>query len=66
MCHPLRITTNLTEKWRLMSRRTRTLLLTATNLLYPKAPESVTKKLKLKRQKAKWYHDRSSRSLREM
>ena len=40
---------------RLMSRRTRTLLLTATNLLYPKVPESVTEKLKLKRQKAKWY-----------
>jgi len=45
---------------RLMSRRTRTLLLTAANLLYPKVPESVTEKLKLKRQKAKWYHDRSS------
>ena len=51
---------------RLMSRRTRTLLLTATNLLYPKVPESVTEKLKLKRQKAKWYHDRSSRSLPEI
>jgi len=51
---------------RLMSRRTRTLLLRATNLLYPKVPESVTEKLKLKRQKAKWYHDRSSRSLPEI
>ena len=51
---------------RLMSRRTRTSLLTATNLLYPKVPESVTEKLKLKRQKAKWYHDRSSRSLPEI
>ena len=50
----------------LMSRRTRTLLLTATNLLYPKVPESVTEKLKLKRQKAKWYHDRSSRILPEI
>ena len=51
---------------RLMSRRTRTLLLRATNLLYPKVPESVTEKLKLKRQKAKWYHDRSSRRLPEI
>ena len=51
---------------RLMSRRTRTLLLTATNLLYPKVPESVTENLKLKRQKAKWYHDRSSRILPEI
>ena len=42
---------------RLMSCRTRTLLLTATNLLYPKVPESVTEKLKLKRRKAKRYHD---------
>ena len=49
-----------------MSRRTRTLLLTATNLLYPKVPESVTEKLKLKRRKAKWYHDRSSRTLPEI
>ena len=40
---------------RLMSRRTRTLVLTATNLLYHKVPESVTEKLNLKRQKAKWY-----------
>lgn len=51
---------------KLMSRRTRTLLLTATNLLYPKVPESVIEKLKLKRQKAKWYHDRSSRILPEI
>ena len=48
---------------RLMSRRTRTLLPTATNLLYPKVLENVTEKLKLRRQKAKWYHDRSSRNL---
>ena len=50
---------------RLMSRHTRTLLPTVTNLhvLYPKVPEKVTEKLKLKRQKAKWHHDRSSRNL---
>ena len=41
-----------------MSRCTRILLLTATNLLYPKVPKSVTEKLNLKRQKGKWYHDR--------
>ena len=51
---------------RLMSRHTRTLLPTATNLLHPKVPESVIEKLKLKRQKAKWYHDRSSRILPEI
>lgn len=43
---------------RLMSRRTRTLLSTATNLLYPKVPENVDQLLKLKRQKTKFYHDR--------
>ena len=51
---------------RLMSRRTKTLLPTATNLLYPRVPENVGEKLKLKRQKAKWYHDRSARSLPEI
>ena len=51
---------------RLMSRRTRTLLPTASNLLYPKIPENVNAKLKLKRQKAKWYHDRTSRTLPEL
>ena len=51
---------------RLMSRRTRALLLTAINPLYSKVPESVTEKLKLERQTAKWYHDRFSRSLPEI
>ena len=51
---------------RLMCRRTRTRLPTATSLLYPKVPESVTEKLKIKRQKAKWYHDRSTRTLPEL
>ena len=49
-----------------MSRRTKTLLPTATNLLHPRVPENVGEKLKLKRQKAKWYHDRSARSLPEI
>ena len=51
---------------RLMNRRTRTLLPTATNLLYPKVPVDVNEKLKWKRQKAKWYHDRSARALPEI
>ena len=51
---------------RSMSRRTRTLPPTATNLLYPKVPENVDQLLKLKRQKAKFYHDRSSRILPEI
>ena len=41
---------------RLISRRTRTLLPIASNLLCPKIPENV---------KAKWYHDRTSRTLPE-
>lgn len=51
---------------RLMSHCTRTLLPTATNLLYPKVPENVDQLLKLKRQKAKFYHDRSSCILPEI
>ena len=44
----------LSPAQQLMCRRTRTRLPTATSLLNPKFPESVTEKLKLKRQKAKW------------
>ena len=51
---------------RLMPRRTRTLLPISANLLYPKVEEGVTKKLKVKRQKAKSYHDRSSIVLPEL
>ena len=51
---------------RLMSRRTRTLLPIAANLLYPKVEERVTKMLKLKTQKAKSYHDGSSIVLPEL
>ena len=51
---------------RLICRRTRTRLPTATSLLYPKVLENVTEKLKIKRQKAKWYHDRSTRTLPEL
>ena len=51
---------------RLMSRCTRTLLPTASNLMYPKIPGNVNAKQKLKRQKAKWYHDRTLRTLPEL
>ena len=51
---------------KLRSRRTRTLLPTATNLLYPKVPVNVNRMLNLEKQKAKWYHDRSSRILPEI
>ncbi|PFX28376.1 Retrovirus-related Pol polyprotein from transposon 17.6 [Stylophora pistillata] len=51
---------------RLMSKRIRSLLPTASNLLFPKIPENVNAKLKLKRQNAKWYHDRTSRTLPEL
>jgi len=51
---------------RLMSRRTRTLLPISTNLLYPRVEEGVKEKLKAKRQKAKSYYDRGSKSLPEL
>ena len=49
-----------------MSRRTRSVFPTATNLLYPKVPENSDELLRLKRQKAKFYLDRSSRILPEI
>ena len=42
------------------------LLPTTTNLQYPKVPENMDQLLKLKRRKAKFYPDRSSRILREI
>ena len=56
----------LSSAQRLMCRRTRTRLPTARSLLYPNFPECVTEKLKLKQQKAKWYHDRSALTLPEL
>lgn len=50
----------------LMSRRTRTLLPTATSLLQPKVLEGVNKKIKVKKQKAKYYQDRTARTLPEI
>lgn len=49
-----------------MYRRARTLKPTTTSLLYPKVPVHVNRMLRLKRQKAKWYQDRSSRTLPEI
>ena len=40
-----------------VTKSTRTLLPTATSLLYPNVPENVPEMLKLKRQKATWYFD---------
>ena len=57
---------NSSPAQRLMSRRTRTLLPVSSNLLYPKVEEGVTEKLKIKRQKAKSYHDRGAKLLPEL
>ena len=51
---------------RLMSRRTRTQLPTATSLLYPKVVDGVQEKIKLKRQRAKAYYDRTAKVLPEL
>jgi hypothetical protein len=51
---------------RLVSRRTRTLLPTASQLLKPKVEEGVQEKIKLRIQKAKRYYDRGSASLPEL
>ena len=51
---------------RLMSRRTRTLLPTASSLLRPEVSAHSTEKLEWKRRKAKFYHDRHSKQLPEL
>ena len=51
---------------RLMSRRTQTLVPMSSTLLYPKVVEGVKEKLQVKRQKAKSYHDRSTKILPEL
>ena len=51
---------------RLMSRRTKTLMPTASILLRPQIVEGVEKKIELKRQKAKTYHDRSAQPLPQL
>ena len=51
---------------RLMSRRTHTPLPTATKLLAPQVIEGVPEKIKLKRKKAKLYHDRKTKELPEL
>ncbi|KAL9970142.1 hypothetical protein ACROYT_G022469 [Oculina patagonica] len=51
---------------RLMSRRTRTLLPTANQLLRPQVVEGVAEKIKVRRQKAKHYFDRGSKELPEL
>ena len=49
-----------------MSRRTRTLLPTASSLLRPEVCTHSAEKLELKRQKAKFYHDRHAKQLSEL
>ena len=49
-----------------MSRRTRTLLPTASSLLRPEICTQSTEKLERKRQKAKFYHDRHAKQLPEL
>ena len=51
---------------RLMSRRTHTLLPTATSLQRPTVNHSPVDSLRLKRQKAKFYHDKHVRRLPEL
>ena len=51
---------------RLMSRRTRGLLPTATTLLKPKVEEGVREKIKLRKQKAKVYHDHTAKTMPEL
>lgn len=51
---------------RLMFRRTKTLMPTASTLLRPQVVEGVEKKIELKRQKAKSYYDRSAHPLPQL
>ena len=51
---------------RLMSRRTKTLIPTASTLFRPQVVEGVKKKIELKRQKAKSYYDRSAHPLPQL
>ena len=51
---------------RLVSRRTKTLMPTASTLLRPHVVEGVEKKIELRRQKAKSYHDRTAHPLPQL
>ena len=57
---------NSSPAQRLMSRRTLTLLPTATSLLHPEVVEGVDEQIKQKKQKAKYYHDRTAKILPEV
>ena len=54
---------NSSPTQRLMSRRTRTRLPTASSLLHPRVIEVVDEKIKQKKQTAKYYHDRTAKTL---
>ena len=49
-----------------MSRRTKTLVPIATNLLYPEVTDGVTEKIHQKCQKAKSYHDKNAKELPDL
>ena len=57
---------NVSPAQRLTSRRTRTLLPTASSLLRPEVCTQSTEKLERKRQKAKFYHDCHAKQLPEL
>lgn len=57
---------NASPAQRLMSRRTRTLLPTASSLLRPEVCTQSKEKLERKRQKAKFYYDRHAKQLPEL
>ena len=57
---------NASPAQRLMSRRTRTLLPTASSLLRPEVCTHSAEKFAWKRQKAKFYHDRHAKQLSEL
>ena len=54
---------NSSPTQRLMPRRTRTRLPTASSLLHPRVIEGVDEKIKQKKQTAKYYHDRTAKTL---
>ena len=57
---------NKSPAQKLHSRRTRTLLPTAESLLLPEVPSNIQEVIELKRQKAKFYYDRGTKTLPDL
>ena len=57
---------NKSPAQKLHSRRTRTLLPTAESLLVPEVPSNIQEVIELKRQKAKFYYDRDTKTLPDL